>query len=214
MSKLLFNRRSVALAEWTLNAPKVLNSVDIDMIDLMLSELVKWRQEGPPRALVMNGAGGKAFCAGADIVSLYNSRMTDGADKTILSSFFAKKFLLDYTLSQMTETRQISVWNGVCMGGGVGLSWHSPVRIATDNSLFAMPVTVIGSFLGVGGSYFLPRVANENASLGLYLGLTGARVKGKDLVKYGLATHYVHSDSLSDFYELLELVISPDSSDS
>ena len=77
------------------------------------------------------------------------------------------------------------------MGGGVGLTWHSPIRIATDNSLFAMPETAIGFFTDVGGGYFLPRIKDGDFSLGLYLALTGHRVKGRDLVKYGLATHYV-----------------------
>jgi len=82
------------------------------------------------------------------------------------------------------------------MGGGVGLTWHSPVRIATDHSMFAMPETAIGFFTDVGGSYFLPRIRNGDFSLGLYLGLTGFRVKGRDLVKYGLATHYVPQENM------------------
>lgn len=89
------------------------------------------------------------------------------------------------------------------MGGGVGLTWHSPVRIATDHSMFAMPETAIGFFTDVGGSYFLPRIRNGDFSLGLYLGLTGFRVKGRDLVKYGLATHYVPQVNMPHLYEVL-----------
>lgn len=81
------------------------------------------------------------------------------------------------------------------MGGGVGLSCHSPIRVATDNTLYAMPETGIGFFTDVGGSYFLSRVKN-NISLGLYLGITGHRIKGRDLVKWGIATHYVPQDKL------------------
>lgn len=76
------------------------------------------------------------------------------------------------------------------MGGGVGLSMHSPVRIATENSIYAMPETAIGFFCDVGGSYFLSRIKND-ISLGLYLGMTGHRVKGRDLVKWGIATHFI-----------------------
>ena len=72
----------------------------------------------------------------------------------------------------MRKTRQVSIWNGITMGAGVGLTWHSPVRIATENSIYAMPETAIGFFCGAGGSYFLPRIKND-ISLGLYLGLTG-----------------------------------------
>ena len=86
---------------------------------------------------------------------------------------------------------QISVWNGIVMGGGVGISVHAPIRVATDNTVYAMPETGIGFFTDVGGSYFLPRVKNNDISLGLYLGLTGQRLKAKELVQWGVATHFV-----------------------
>lgn len=120
---------------------------------------------------------------------------------------------MDYTLAQTTDVERISLWNGYCMGGGVGLTWHSPVRIATDNSMYAMPETAIGFFTDVGGSYFLPRIKNGDFGLGLYLGLTGMRVKGRDLVKYGLATHYVKQDDLAHLFEVLSKQVTKDSSD-
>ena len=172
-SKVLVEKHTPFVTEWKLNAPKVLNSVDTEMCELMIGELKKWHAEQDhPRALLMSGMGGKAFCAGGDIVSLYKAHTTPGADKSILADFFAREYLLDYSLSQMSKTRQISLWNGICMGGGVGLTWHSPVRVATDNSMYAMPETAIGFFTDVGGSYFLSRVKGD-ISLGLYLGLTG-----------------------------------------
>ena len=172
-SKVLFERQSDYVNEWKLNAPKALNSVDTEMCTLMIDEIKRWNATGSaPRVLMMSGMGGKAFCAGGDIVSLYKAHKTEGADKSILGDFFATEYLLDYTLSQMTQTRQISLWNGICMGGGVGLTWHSPVRIATDNSMYAMPETAIGFFCDVCGSYFLARVKND-ISLGLYIGLSG-----------------------------------------
>lgn len=98
------------------------------------------------------------------------------------------------------------------MGGGVGLTWHSPVRVATDNSMYAMPETAIGFFCDVGGSYFLSRVKND-ISLGLYLGLTGNRVKAKDLVKWGIATHYVPQDKIPELYERMAQSVTPQSTD-
>jgi len=98
------------------------------------------------------------------------------------------------------------------MGGGVGLTWHSPVRVATDNSMYAMPETAIGFFCDVGGSYFLSRVKND-ISLGLYLGLTGNRVKAKDLVKWGIATHYVPQDKIPELYERMSQSVTPQSTD-
>ena len=125
----------------------------------------------------MSGAGGKAFCAGGNLIDLYNAHISKNlADKTVLLEFFEKEFQLDYQLSLLQKTRQISVWDGIVMGAGVGLTWHSPIRIATENSVYAMPETAIGYFVDVGASYFLPRIKND-ISLGLFLGLTGHRLR-------------------------------------
>ena len=98
--KVLFEQRSPAVAEWKLNAPKALNSVDTEMCNVMIEELKRWRATGShPRVLMLSGMGGKAFCAGGDIVSLYRAHTTEGADKSILADFFAREYLLDYSLS-------------------------------------------------------------------------------------------------------------------
>jgi 3-hydroxyisobutyryl-CoA hydrolase len=65
------------------------------------------------------------------------------------------------------------------VGGGVGLSVHAPFRIATENTMFAMPETAIGFFPDVGGSFFLPRL---DGHIGAYLGMTGKRLKGVDVL--------------------------------
>lgn len=98
------------------------------------------------------------------------------------------------------------------MGGGVGVSIHSPIRVATDNSMFAMPETTIGFFTDVGASYFLSRV-KEDISLGLFLGITGHRVKSKDLVKYGIATHYVPQDKMEELHSDIIKKVNKQSSD-
>jgi len=85
------------------------------------------------------------------------------------------------------------------MGGGVGVSAHADIRVATDNTVYAMPETGIGFFTDVGGSYFLARI-KENIHLGLYLGMTGHRLKSRELVKWGIATHYVPKDKLGELY--------------
>ena len=181
---------------------------------MMIEELKRWnaQPEARPRVLTMSGMGGKAFCAGGDIVSLYRAHTTPGADKSCLAGFFATEYLLDFALSEMRATRQISIWNGICMGGGVGLTWHSPIRVATDNSMYAMPETAIGFFCDVGGSYFLSRVKND-ISLGLYLGLSGQRVKSRDLVKWGIATHFIEQAKIQQLYERLAQNVTQQSTD-
>lgn len=82
------------------------------------------------------------------------------------------------------------------MGGGVGISINSPIRIATENTVWAMPETAIGLFPDVGATYFLPRIFNNDEELGLYMGLTGFKLKGKDLALSGVATHYVPLDKV------------------
>jgi hypothetical protein len=78
--------------------------------------------------------------------------------------------------------------DGICMGGGIGVSVHAPYRVATERAAFAMPETAIGFFPDIGATYFLPRLPGQ---LGTYLGLTGVRMQGADAVHAGLATHFV-----------------------
>lgn len=107
---------------------------------------------------------------------------------------------------------QISLWNGITMGGGVGISCHAPIRVATEKTLYAMPETGIGFFTDVGGSFFLSRVKN-NISLGLFLGLTGQRLKAEELVQWGVATHFVTTDKLQNLREDLVSNVTQSSSD-
>ena len=91
------------------------------------------------------------------------------------------------------------------MGGGVGLTCHAPFRIATDSTVYAMHEAGIGFFTDVAGSYFLPRL-HDDPAIGLYLGLTGHRLKGKDLLKWRVATHFVPKEKLEPMKnEIIEI---------
>ena len=105
--KVLFHEHSPSVLEFKLNSPKSLNSVDVEMVDLMIEELTYWRHnpQREPRVLLISGTGGKAFCAGGDVVSVYKSAKGLIPDKTIPKNFFAREYLLDYTLSNMKKTR-------------------------------------------------------------------------------------------------------------
>ncbi len=145
---------------------------------------------------MISGKGEKAFCAGGDIVSLYKARGTE-----VNRNFFAQEYIVDNGLATLAEhgSTQIAIWNGITMGGGVGVSAHAPIRVATNNSVYAMPETGIGFFPDVGGSYFLARV-KQNVSLGLFLGVTGHRLKGKDLLNWGIATHFIEQEKIDQLY--------------
>mmetsp|Transcript_5596 Transcript_5596/g.9620 ORF Transcript_5596/g.9620 Transcript_5596/m.9620 type:complete len:179 (-) Transcript_5596:545-1081(-) len=171
------------------------------MMEIINSQLLRWKKgEKVPKVAFISGTGGKAFCAGGDIVSLYNSHIgKEGFAPELKHLFFHKEYHMDYQLTKMAPL-QVAIWNGFVMGGGVGVSCHAPIRIATDNTVYAMPETGIGLFPDVGGSYFLSRLRN-NISLGMYLGLTGQRIKSRDLVNWGVATHFVPSDKLEPMRE-------------
>ena len=167
------------------------------MCDNVNRKLKNWHTgaDAAPRVALLSGVGGKAFCAGGDIVSLYHAKNNKpGYDAGMLSKFFATEYLMDYSLTTMSPL-QIALWNGIVMGGGVGISCHAPIRVATELSMYAMPETGIGFFTDVGGSYFLPRI-KSNPAIGLYLALTGHRLKAKELCAWGIATHYIPTEQL------------------
>eukprot|EP00850_Spirogloea_muscicola_P017172 SM000145S00789 [mRNA] locus=s145:17659:20291:- [translate_table: standard] len=113
-------------------------------------------------------------------------------DKEACREFFREEYLTNHKLATLSKPH-VAVLNGVVMGGGNGISMHGTFRVATDKTLFAMPETAIALHPDVGASYFLSRLPG---SLGEYLGLTGARLDGAELVDIGLATHYVPSHRL------------------
>eukprot|EP00635_Sarcinochrysidales_sp_CCMP3193_P012255 CAMPEP_0118894216 /NCGR_PEP_ID=MMETSP1166-20130328/3090_1 /TAXON_ID=1104430 /ORGANISM="Chrysoreinhardia sp, Strain CCMP3193" /LENGTH=345 /DNA_ID=CAMNT_0006833103 /DNA_START=309 /DNA_END=1342 /DNA_ORIENTATION=+ len=102
-----------------------------------------------------------------------------------------------------SSVKQVSLWDGVVMGGGAGISAHGRFRVATEKALFAMPETGIGLFPDVGASYYLRRMPSFT---GTYAGLTGARLDAADLLYAGLATHFVTSDKLDTLVEALATV--------
>jgi enoyl-CoA hydratase len=181
-----------ALGLITLNRPKALNALTLDMIHAMTARLGEWAGDADITAVLVQGAGDKAFCAGGDVLALIRP---DNA--AFIEGFFRDEYRLNRMIFRYPKP-YIALIDGIVMGGGVGVSVHGRYRIATERTLFAMPETGIGMFPDVGGAYFLPRLPGE---LGLYLGLTGARLKAADCLHAGLAEGYVpmerHGDLLA-----------------
>lgn len=167
----------------TLNRPEALNALTWDMVKALRATLVDWARDGAVKAVLIKGAGDKAFCAGGDIRWLQAQARTDPA---YACGFFHEEYRLNAAIHHFKKP-YVAVIDGVVMGGGVGISVHGTYRIAGDRTLFAMPETAIGLFPDVGGGYFLPRL---QGGLGLYYALTGARAKAADCVAAGIATHY------------------------
>ncbi|XP_051167481.1 3-hydroxyisobutyryl-CoA hydrolase, mitochondrial isoform X2 [Leptopilina boulardi] len=183
-----------------LNRPKALNALNLSMINKIYPVLKQW--ESSKSLVIIKGAGEKAFCAGGDIKSLVVPLRDDKDGHKFGQEFFRREYTLNHLIGTFKKP-YIALLNGITMGGGVGLSIHGKYRIATDNTLFAMPETGIGLFPDIGGSYFLPRLKGK---LGFYLGLTGHRLKGIDVYLAGLATHFVPKSQLD---ELTETLLSP-----
>ena len=173
----------------TLNRPKALHSLNQEMCELMIEALLAWREDEAVELVVVDHlADTRGFCAGGDIRMLQDSGKADGKEA---QAFFAAEYRLN-TLIEEYPKPYVAIQDGVTMGGGVGISVHGDVRVATANTVFAMPESGIGLFPDVGGGWFLPRLDGE---LGQWLALTGARLKGKDVLAAGVATHFVEDAS-------------------
>ena len=168
-----------------LNRPRALNALDGDMVARMRAVLGRWRDDPAVDAVVIEGAGGRAFCAGGDVRSIRAQVLAGQHDA--VERFFAEEYALNREIAGYPKP-YVALIDGICMGGGIGVSVHGQIRVATEAAVFAMPETAIAMFPDIGGSFFLPRLPG---ALGLYLGLTGARLQGAEAVRAGLATHLV-----------------------
>jgi len=173
----------------TLNRPKALNALNTSMVEKIKPKLKEY--ESQVRMVVVQGTGGKAFCAGGDVKSITENGINTKSLK-LGSTFFNHEYSMNSLIGNY-KIPYVSLIDGITMGGGVGISVHGKYRVATERTLFAMPETAIGLFCDVGGSYILSRMEKH---LGVMLGLTGHRLKGTDLVKTGIATHYVNSSKI------------------
>ncbi|KAK3711958.1 3-hydroxyisobutyryl-CoA hydrolase [Vermiconidia calcicola] len=177
----------------TLNRPKKLNSLDASMCRKIVPRLIEWSKSQMANVVVIKGEG-RAFCAGGDIAALALQNKKGPEEQNKSKDFFALEYKLDHLIATYTKP-YVAFLDGITMGGGVGLSINAPIRIATENTVFAMPETTIGFFPDVGASFFLPRLDGQ---LGMYLALTSEQLKGVNVFYAGVATHYIHSSSLPD----------------
>jgi len=180
----------------TLNRPKALNALTREMLVAVHDQLQAWDADPAVERILIRGAGDRAFCAGGDVVSLYNMGKA-GLDS--YAGFFWDEYRADYLTSTLSKP-YVALLDGIVMGGGVGLSVHGPYRVATEKTLFAMPETGIGLIPDVGGTHLLGHMPGQ---LGVYLGLLGERLKAADCLYAGIATHYVPSEKISALTEAL-----------
>ena len=185
----------------TLNTPKSLNALSVEMCQLLAEQLEQWQRDDQIVALVLKGAGDKAFCAGGDIRKLYDS-MSETAP---LPNPYATEFFgSEYNLYRQMHfyPKPLILWgDGIIMGGGMGLMAGCSHRLVTERTRFAMPEITIGLFPDASGSWFLQRMP---AKTGLFLGLTGAMCNGSDALLANLAEYAVASDDYDAIIQRLK----------
>lgn len=184
--------RSGRLGRVVLNRPQALNALTLDQVHALDPQLRAWQDDDNVGAVIIEGAGDKAFCAGGDIRALYEAAKAGQMD--YVASFYRDEYRLNRRIKTYDKP-YVALMDGIVMGGGVGVSVHGRYRVASERTLFAMPETGIGFFPDVGGAFFLPRCPGQ---IGLYLGLSGARLKAADCLYAGIATHFVASARLDD----------------
>jgi enoyl-CoA hydratase len=181
----------------TLNRPKALNALDQPMCLAIDAALKGWAGDDCIAAVIIRGAGDRAFCAGGDVRAVRDDGIAwkrGEGDGNLVRDFFRDEYRMNRRIKTFPKP-YIALIDGITMGGGLGLSVHGTYRVATERTLIAMPETAIGLFPDVGTSYVLPRLVGE---LGTYLALTGGRLKTGDALALGIATHVVPSDRLNE----------------
>jgi enoyl-CoA hydratase/carnithine racemase len=168
----------------TLNRSGALNALSLEMILRLRTLFREYSTDAEVFAVLIRGAGDKAFCAGGDIRAVYKSFKNAGS---LHNEFFAAEYPLDYLLYSYPKP-YAALLDGITMGGGMGISQGSHLRIVGERTRMAMPEVAIGFFPDVGGSYFLSRLPGQ---LGRYLALTGLQIGAADALYARLADVYL-----------------------
>ncbi len=175
----------------SLNRPKAIHALTLPMVHAMTAALLQWRDDPNVEAVIIDHAAApdgdpklsRGFCSGGDIAFLRQSALEDGGVSG--RHFFHDEYQLNHLLFTYPKP-VIAFMDGITMGGGVGISQPARLRVATENTRFAMPETGIGLFPDVGGGWYLSRLKGR---LGAFLALTGARLDGAECFEAGPATH-------------------------
>ncbi|QNN46459.1 enoyl-CoA hydratase/isomerase family protein [Thermomonas brevis] len=204
------NGKRIGIA--TLNAPKTLNGLSLEMARLLDAQLIQWAADDDIALVVLQGTGEKAFCAGGDLQGLYRGMreqqqrdrweadaFADPRGNPHAETFFATEYRLDYRIH--TYPKPLLCWgHGIVMGGGIGLMSGASHRVVSERSKLAFPEITVGLFPDVGGSWLLPRVPD---GAGLFLALTGAPLDASDAIHAGLADVLVPEARRGDVFDAI-----------
>ena len=188
----------------TLERPRALNALSLEMVRALTDALLAWRDDAAIDAVVLRGSTDKALCAGGDIRYFYDAASvpTTGGSAS-LEDFFTEEYRLNYLIHCYPKP-YVALMDGVVMGGGLGIAHANAgtgLRVVTDGTRMAMPEVNIGLFPDVGASYFLARTPGK---LGHYLALTGLTIGAADALYAGLADTFVPRAHMAALTALIE----------
>jgi enoyl-CoA hydratase len=198
IDEILLDQRG-GLGVITLNRPKALNTLSLAMYRVFDPQLLRWGADKSVQALLVRGAGDRAFCAGGDVRAIYDARHQPQGVGDYKADFFREEYCLIQRVHRFPKP-YVALVDGITMGGGAGVSINGSHRVASERTLFAMPEVQIGLFPDVGASRFLNLCPGR---LGRYLALTGIRIRTADALYCGFATHYVPHDRLAALTDAL-----------
>ncbi|XP_074560531.1 small ribosomal subunit protein mS47-like [Curcuma longa] len=188
-----------------LNRPSNLNALTTNMA-IRLKKLYESWENNPDIGFIMMKGSGRAFCAGGDVVALY--QLLNKGKVEECKDFFRNLYMFIYILGTYLKPH-VAILDGVTMGGGAGVSIPGTFRVATDKTMFSTPEIHIGFHPDAGASFYLSHLTGH---IGEYLALTGERLNGIDMLAVGLATHYTMSARLDWVDERLAKLITDDPS--
>lgn len=195
-------KRFKGLSQVTFKRPKSLNALSLEMIRVLDNHLDTALLDRDTKVVLVQGSGGKSFCAGGDVISVYNHGLrwqTGACPFEIPLLFFREEYRLNNKLYDFSKP-YIAYLNGIVMGGGFGVSAPGELLVTCEDTLFAMPEVHIGLFPDVGSMYYLHKL---KGNLGLFVALTGARLSAQGLHALGLAKYHILKSELKNFKEAL-----------
>lgn len=178
------------LGHLTLNRPRALNALTLDMVRSLAATLEEWATDPAVKLVLIDGAGDRGLCAGGDIRSLYDAALANDLD--LPKHFFRAEYRLNAQIAGYRKP-YVAFMDGIVMGGGIGVSAHGSMRIVTERSRLAMPETGIGFVVDIGGTWLLARAPDQ---FGTHAALTSMQLSAADAILCGLADHHVASASL------------------
>lgn len=188
--------RHGALGRIRLNRPNQLNSLNVEMVGLVMEALDRFEAEDEVVAVLIDGSGDRGLCAGGDIRAMYDAGRAGSNEG---AGFLRAEYELDSRIANFPKP-YIAFMDGIVMGGGIGVSVHGRHRIVTERSRLAMPEVGIGFVPDVGGTWYLGKAPGE---LGTYLAMTGESFAAGDAIQLGFADRMIPSGKLEDLVEAL-----------